>query len=176
MSKVEENPKIMDLLSLLPIINIFLAIVFIILIPNFFIDIVLFFMLVLTVAFFLSMIIELWEQKQDDYTENSLLIYNSMNASPLVLYAGQFFYGFFFLSFIFLGFIEAVSVLSIFIWIYFGFSTLFLVMIIRNGLIYVKEAEKYRNIIFVGRLAQYKYYNMDQVVREGLRVFKEKIK
>jgi hypothetical protein len=142
MPKLEETPKIMILLSLLPIINIFLAIVFIILIPNFFIDIVLFFMLVLTIAFFLSMIVELWEQKRDDYVENSLLIYKSMNGSPIVLYAGQFFYGFFFLSFIFLGFIEAVSVLSIFIWIYFGFSTLFLVMIIHNGLIYVKEAEK----------------------------------
>jgi small-conductance mechanosensitive channel len=141
----EEKPKIFssrDLLGLLPVINIFLAIVSILLIPNFLIDIVLFFMLVLTIAFFLSMIIEVWEQKQNDSTENSLLIYNSMNVSPLVLYAGQFFYGYFFLSFIFLGFIEVVSILSIFVWVYFGFSTFFLVWVIRNGLIYVKEAEK----------------------------------
>lgn len=36
---------------------------------------------------------------------------------------------------------------------------------------YKKEAEKLKKVIFVGRLAQYKYYNMDQVVEEGLNVF-----
>ena len=144
MPKAEENPKSFRLwellLGFLPVINIVLAIIFILLIPNFFIDVVLFFMLVLTIAFFISMIMELG--KKNDFTEDSLLIYNSMNVSPLVLYAGQFLYGFFFLSFIFLGFIEATSVLSIIVWVYFGFSTLFLVMIFRNGLKYVKEAEK----------------------------------
>ena len=98
MPKAEEKPNILslrDLLGLLPIINIVLAIIFILLIPNFFVDVVLFFMLLLTIAFFLSMIIEVFAQlrelKQNDYTENSLLINNSMNVSPLVLYAGQFF-------------------------------------------------------------------------------------
>jgi hypothetical protein len=99
-------------------------------------------MLVLTIAFFLSVIGELWHQKQVDHTENSLLIYNSMNVSPLVLYAGQFVYGYFFLSFIYLDFIEAISVLSIFVWIYFGVSTLFLIMLIWAILEYVKEAAK----------------------------------
>jgi hypothetical protein len=144
-SKAEENTKILslrDLLGLLPVINIVLAIIFFFLITNFFIDMVLFFMVVLTFAFFLSMAIDIWEQKHKDYTENSLLIYISMNVSPLVLYAGQFFYGYFFLSFIILGFIDALSVLSIFVWLYFGFSTLFLILLIRNSLIYVKEAEK----------------------------------
>ena len=140
----EGTPKLTkrDLLGLLPLINIALTIICILLIPNSFIDLLLFFMLVLTFAFFLSMIVEIWQMFQTINTENSLLIYNSMNVSPLVLYAGQFFYGYFFLSFIFLGFIEAISVLSIFVWVYFGFSTLFLVMVIRNGMIYVKEAEK----------------------------------
>ena len=141
----EEEPMILskrDLLGLLPVINIALAIIFILLIPNFFIDLLLLFMLVLTIAFFLSMIAFLWQQKQDDLTEKSPLIYNSMNVSPLVLYAGQFIYGYFFLSFIFLGFIEAVSILSVFIWIYFGFSTFFLVMLIWGIVDYAKEAVK----------------------------------
>ena len=79
-----------------------------------------------------------------DSKERGIFIFpfNSMNVSPLVLYAGQFFYGYFFLSFIIIGFIEAISVLSIIVWVYFSFSTLFIVWVIRNGLIYVKEAEK----------------------------------
>jgi membrane protein implicated in regulation of membrane protease activity len=141
----DEEVKIIskrDLVGLLPVINIALSIIFILLIPNFFIDVLLLFMLVLTIAFFLSVIVSLWQQKQDDHTENYLLIFNSSDVSPLVLYAGQFIYGYFFLSFIFLGFIEAISVLSIFIWIYFVFSTLFLVMIIWAIIEFVKEAGK----------------------------------
>ena len=37
-------------------------------------------------------------------------------------------------------------------------------------------AEKEKNVIFVGRLAEYKYYDMDDVVRRALDVFEEKIK
>jgi hypothetical protein len=88
------------------------------------------------------MIVEIWELKRDYSTENSLLIYKPLNVSPLVLYAGQFFYGYFFLSFIFLGYIEVRSILSIFVWVYFAFSTLFLVWVIRNSMIFVKEAEE----------------------------------
>jgi len=142
----EESPTLKfsykDLLGLLPLINIALTIIFILLIPNFFIDVILFFMLVLTIAFFFSMIAELWQQKHKDYKEKSLLIFDSGDVSPLVLFAGQFFYGYFFLSYIFLGFIEVVSALSIFIWVYFGFSTIILVMLIWAIVVYVKEAGK----------------------------------
>ncbi|MBA7697293.1 UDP-galactopyranose mutase [subsurface metagenome] len=34
-----------------------------------------------------------------------------------------------------------------------------------------KKEKRFKNVIFVGRLAQYKYLNMDQVVREALQVF-----
>ena len=141
----EEKPMILtkkDLLGLLPVINIALVVIFIWLIPNLLIDLLLLFMLVLTVAFFFSMIGSLRQQKHYDRTENFLLIYNSMDVSPIVLYAGQFFYGYFFFFFIFLGFIEAVSVLSIFVWVYFGLSTLILVMLIWGMVEYVKESEK----------------------------------
>ena len=37
---------------------------------------------------------------------------------------------------------------------------------------YAQEVEKFNNIYFIGRLAQYKYYNMDQVVREALNFSK----
>jgi len=37
---------------------------------------------------------------------------------------------------------------------------------------YAREADKLKNTYFVGRLAQYKYYNMDQVVREALNLSK----
>lgn len=37
---------------------------------------------------------------------------------------------------------------------------------------YKKEADKLKNVIFVGRLAQYKYLNMDQSVENSLNVFK----
>ncbi|MFX1349149.1 MAG: hypothetical protein ACFE92_10790 [Promethearchaeota archaeon] len=139
----EGTPKftIIDLIEvLIPLINIALSIIFILLIDNFFIDLLLFFMLILTIAFFLSSIVEFWQIFRTTHTENSLLIYNSTNVSPYILYAGQFVYGYFFLSFIFLGFIEVANVLSIFILIYFGFSTLFLVLGIWAILVYVKEA------------------------------------
>jgi UDP-galactopyranose mutase len=37
---------------------------------------------------------------------------------------------------------------------------------------YKKEAEKLKNVYFVGRLAEYRYLNMDQVVDEALKLFK----
>lgn len=40
---------------------------------------------------------------------------------------------------------------------------------------YKKEASKLKNIYFIGRLAQYKYLNMDEVIKEALNLF-EKIK
>jgi len=40
---------------------------------------------------------------------------------------------------------------------------------------YKKEAEKLENIYFIGRLAQYRYLNMDQVIKNALELF-EKIK
>jgi UDP-galactopyranose mutase len=36
---------------------------------------------------------------------------------------------------------------------------------------YKKEANKLKTVFFIGRLAQYKYLNMDQVVDEGLKLF-----
>ncbi len=38
---------------------------------------------------------------------------------------------------------------------------------------YKKETKKMTDIYFVGRLAEYKYYNMDQVVASALRLFQE---
>ncbi|UCC19144.1 MAG: hypothetical protein JSV62_13740 [Promethearchaeota archaeon] len=124
----------------LPVINIILTIIFILLIPNFLIDMLLFFMFLLTIGFFISMILELWQIFRATHPENSILLYSSTNISPYILYAGQFVYGYFFLSFIFLGFIDAVSIISIFIWIYFGFSTLFLILVIWAIVVYIKEA------------------------------------
>jgi len=40
---------------------------------------------------------------------------------------------------------------------------------------YKKEAEKLKNVCFIGRLAEYKYLNMDQIVKKALDLF-EKIK
>ncbi|MGB9980282.1 UDP-galactopyranose mutase [Methanobacterium sp.] len=40
---------------------------------------------------------------------------------------------------------------------------------------YRKEAENYKNVFFVGRLAEYQYYNMDIVIDKSLQIFKEKI-
>jgi UDP-galactopyranose mutase len=37
---------------------------------------------------------------------------------------------------------------------------------------YKKEAEKLKNVYFVGRLAEYRYLNMDQVINETLELFK----
>lgn len=40
---------------------------------------------------------------------------------------------------------------------------------------YKKEAEKLENFIFCGRLAEYQYYNMDQVIANALTIFEKKI-
>lgn len=36
---------------------------------------------------------------------------------------------------------------------------------------YKREADKLKNVVFIGRLATYKYLNMDQIVEEALNVF-----
>ncbi len=41
--------------------------------------------------------------------------------------------------------------------------------------LYKKEAEKLNNVFFVGRLAEYKYYNMDQIVGVALMEFEKNI-
>ncbi|NYB51987.1 MAG: UDP-galactopyranose mutase [Methanobacteriaceae archaeon] len=41
---------------------------------------------------------------------------------------------------------------------------------------YAKRAQDVRNLILVGRLAEFKYFNMDIVVQRALRIFEEKIK
>lgn len=41
---------------------------------------------------------------------------------------------------------------------------------------YQRKAREFDNLIFVGRLAEYQYYNMDQVVDRALTIFQEKIK
>jgi len=38
--------------------------------------------------------------------------------------------------------------------------------------LYEADAEQLTNVTFVGRLATYKYYNMDQVVGQALTAFK----
>ncbi len=38
---------------------------------------------------------------------------------------------------------------------------------------YEKEKNKLKNVIFCGRLAEYKYYNMDQVVARALKIFSD---
>jgi UDP-galactopyranose mutase len=40
---------------------------------------------------------------------------------------------------------------------------------------YRQETLKLYNTFFLGRLAEYKYYNMDQVIYNALKLFKEKI-
>ena len=42
--------------------------------------------------------------------------------------------------------------------------------------LYEAEMEKEENVIFLGRLAKYKYYNMDLVVKDALEVFENQIK
>jgi UDP-galactopyranose mutase len=39
---------------------------------------------------------------------------------------------------------------------------------------YLNECSKMKNIIFVGRLGEYKYYAMDEIVEHCLKIFKEK--
>ncbi|MCX8083184.1 MAG: UDP-galactopyranose mutase [bacterium] len=41
---------------------------------------------------------------------------------------------------------------------------------------YLENTQKIRNLILVGRLAEYRYYDMDDVVKRALVVFEEKIK
>jgi len=41
---------------------------------------------------------------------------------------------------------------------------------------YKELAEKFENLILVGRLAEYRYYDMDDVVKRALEVFEEKVK
>ena len=41
---------------------------------------------------------------------------------------------------------------------------------------YEELAEKFENLILVGRLAEYRYYDMDDVVKRALEVFEEKVK
>ncbi|MED3664710.1 UDP-galactopyranose mutase [Geobacillus stearothermophilus] len=41
--------------------------------------------------------------------------------------------------------------------------------------LYKKEARKYENLIFIGRLAEYQYYDMDMVVAKALKLFEERI-
>ena len=41
---------------------------------------------------------------------------------------------------------------------------------------YKKLMDEESNVIFIGRLAEYKYYNMDLVVKSALNAFKNKIK
>ena len=38
---------------------------------------------------------------------------------------------------------------------------------------YLEEVEKYNNLYMLGRLAQYKYYNMDLIISEALNLFEE---
>jgi UDP-galactopyranose mutase len=41
---------------------------------------------------------------------------------------------------------------------------------------YREEADKFKNLLLVGRLAEYRYYDMDDVVKRALDVFEERIK
>lgn len=41
--------------------------------------------------------------------------------------------------------------------------------------LYKEETRKYDNLIFIGRLAEYQYYDMDMVVAKALKVFGERI-
>ena len=40
----------------------------------------------------------------------------------------------------------------------------------------ILKIEKEENVIFAGRLAKYKYYNMDLVVKDALEIFEKEIK
>jgi UDP-galactopyranose mutase len=41
---------------------------------------------------------------------------------------------------------------------------------------YKQLANKFKNLILVGRLAEYKYYDMDDVIERALNIFEDKIK
>lgn len=42
--------------------------------------------------------------------------------------------------------------------------------------LYLEYSKKFENLVLVGRLAEYKYYDMDDIVERALEVFEEKIK
>ena len=41
---------------------------------------------------------------------------------------------------------------------------------------YLAEAEKLNNVYFLGRLGDYKYYNMDQAIERAIEVFERVVK
>ncbi|RXJ66836.1 UDP-galactopyranose mutase [Halarcobacter ebronensis] len=41
---------------------------------------------------------------------------------------------------------------------------------------YLEYAKEFKNLVLVGRLAEYKYYDMDDIVKRALEVFKEEIR
>ncbi|STO36071.1 UDP-galactopyranose mutase [[Flavobacterium] thermophilum] len=41
--------------------------------------------------------------------------------------------------------------------------------------LYKEETRKYDNLIFIGRLAEYQYYDMDMVIGKALKIFEERI-
>lgn len=41
--------------------------------------------------------------------------------------------------------------------------------------LYQKEMAAEKNVYFLGRLAEYRYYNMDAVVRSALNLYREKL-
>jgi len=41
---------------------------------------------------------------------------------------------------------------------------------------YKEESDKFKNLILLGRLAEYRYYDMDDVVKRALEVFEERVK
>jgi len=41
---------------------------------------------------------------------------------------------------------------------------------------YKEEAEKIENLILIGRLAEYKYYDMDNAIKRALEIFEERVK
>jgi len=46
----------------------------------------------------------------------------------------------------------------------------------RQSLLYRDESEKLTNVIFCGRLAEYQYYNMDQIVANTLKIFENEVR
>jgi len=42
--------------------------------------------------------------------------------------------------------------------------------------IYREEAEKFKNLVLVGRLAEYRYYSMDEVLKRALEMFEEEMR
>ncbi len=42
--------------------------------------------------------------------------------------------------------------------------------------LYQKEMEQEKKVYFLGRLAEYRYYNMDAVVRSALNLYRDRIR